>query len=646
MKFVLTVKREWVKFLISIVVAWTLLLMHVSKTLGGDNMIYAIGEMHAYNPNLFSGNVYLGEGTISPRYVIDELFRLIMLMNGGNWAGASLLWIYFGAFIQSIGIANIAKQIHEEYQIAVSGILACAIFLCGNFLAGFGLVVLESTSIGVALAFSFLSISFIISNQKNYSAAWIFAACASICHVHEGIYCCAIVLLFAVADSIMQRRVLLNENKAIIIAAVSLLLVTCPSMFTDRMDVSGQDFVYIYSVLRHPHHLVPSSWGIDAIYKTITIDIGLFLLSVIERKLSDDKTEKFYLISSILLGTAWILAVNIMYLFTEIKPIAAISTLFLSKSFKYVLLIALIWGVDSSLRLRDRGRIMSSYCLLYCAFFAASYDNKQVVSLFIIVYMIMFVEDYLVKHNVFVIPKNHRVWMVADFCFFVITFCLKRADLGVEELGFIMNLLVSFKSVMVSGLTIGLSKGLTIVLVFCAIFVISFAIKRSGFIARFICVVASICMIVISFMGRVIVYDNESISWINGDMALRASIGDELFTLAQNFRDCTDVTTSYIADPDDTVNTGWFQVVCERNCYCVYKVVPSSKSVIDDWYNRYLKVSTFNEKTGEEIKDIMDAEGVRFLLVSKDNYSKYEFMDTFSVYLSSPLDTYRIYELS
>lgn len=187
-------------------------------------------------------------------------------------------------------------------------------------------------------------------------------------------------------------------------------------MLTDKMDISNADFVYIYSTFRHPHHLVPSSWGVDEIYKTIWIDIGLFLLCITEKRLSKDNDRNRYLITGILLVAAWILAVGIAFVFTEIKPIAAVSTLFFSKSFKYVLLVALVWVISSSFKFRERGRLLSSYLLIYCGLFASSYELKQAVTLFLFACLVLIFEDYLVANERTIIPE--RIDPFRSYCLF------------------------------------------------------------------------------------------------------------------------------------------------------------------------------------------------------------------------------------
>ncbi len=387
-----------------------------------------------------------------------------------------------------------------------------------------------------------LSISFLVGDNRNYPFAWIFASCSIICHIHEGIYCCAVIFIFALADSIIQKRLLWKENKWILAVAFSLLLIVGPSMLTDKMDISNADFVYIYSTFRHPHHLVPSSWGVDEIYKTIWIDIGLFLLCITEKRLSKDNDRNRYLITGILLVAAWILAVGIAFVFTEIKPIAAVSTLFFSKSFKYVLLVALVWVISSSFKFRERGRLLSSYLLIYCGLFASSYELKQAVTLFLFACLVLIFEDYLVANERTIIPERIRPF--SDVIVFSIVFCLERPSLGVD-IGFIAKLILSFKSTMASALSSGMQRGLTITLVFFAVLVLGIAAKKNKHTYQILCLSACICMITISLLGRVLIYYNGTISLINGEMALRTSLGGELYDLAVELRTRLKITQSF-----------------------------------------------------------------------------------------------------
>lgn len=624
MKYIKNMKCFDFRFFVSVIVAWTLLLMFISKVPRGDNLIYAIGSIHAYDSTLFNGNIYMGEGVISPRYIVDAIFNVFMHVNGGDWAGAALIWIYFGAIIQSLGIANIARRVNENRQIVISAIFTCLIAYCNNFLAGFDLIALSSASLGVALGFSFLSISFLVGNKRNYLMAWVFAACAIICHIHEGIYCCAVIFLFAAVDSIIQKSFQFKENKAIIIAVIAFIITILPSMLTDHMNISDSEFVYIYSYFRHPHHLVPSAWGIRSIIKTIWIDACLLLLCVAERYTAKSIKAKQYLYEAIALVSAWIAAFLLMYVFTEIKPLALVSTVFLSKSFKYVLLIALIWIINSSFELRDRGMYVSSYLFIYLSLFLSAYRSVVLVVLValvlpIFVFMLMQAENHLRAQNKTLIPS--RILPFTDMLFFVLIVYLKR-----EVLGF--------------------SRGIIVVLVFFAIAVISYSSKKKFFGYKSLCVTACICMVMLSLVERTIIFENGAISFISGEKSIKESIGDDLFSLAEDFRAATDPTIEFLANPDDTENTGWFQVVSQRNCYVIYKVIPSSKATIEEWYERYMQARSFDNKSGTDIEALMDSSGLDYILINADNYYKLEETGDFSVFLNSPKDTFRVYRLN
>lgn len=52
---------------------------------------------------------------------------------------------------------------------------------------------------------------------------------------------------------------------------------------------------------------------------------------------------------------------------------------------------------------------------------------------------------------------------------------------------------------------------------------------------------------------------------------MRYAAGDELFDLAEGFRSQTELEDQFLADPDASAQSGWFQIISERNCYVVEK---------------------------------------------------------------------------
>lgn len=325
----------------------------------------------------------------------------------------------------------------------------------------------------------------------------------------------------------------------------------------------------------------------------------------------------------------------LMYAFTEIKPIAFVSTLYLSKSFKYVLLIALIWSVNSSIELRNQGNYLSSYMFIYIAFLASACELKQVFIMSIFVFLLMQAEDYLRTQNKILIFGKMLPFI--DVSFFLFMLCMKREALGID-IGFLIKPILSKGS--------GIGQGFVVVWVFFAVAAITYAMKKKFRGYKDLCVIVCVCMIMLSFLGRIVVYENGSISLISGEKALKASFGDDLFALAESFREATNPATEFLANPDDTINAGWFQVVSQRNCYVLLKVIPSSKSTVDDWYDRYMQTSSFDDKSGTDIEAIMNSFGLNYILINADNYVKLEETGDFSVFMSSPADTFRVYKLN
>lgn len=610
-------RNEEINRIVSVIAVWTVLLLFVGRGLGEENLIYAIGEKHAFDNSLFQGNVYMGESVISPRFLADKIFAVMMYINGGDWGEASRVWIFFGAFIQSVAIANIAARIDKKRQMFISVIFTCLMVYCDNYLAGFTLTVPVSISIGIALAFSILSISFLIGEKRNYKMAWIFAACAIVFHIHEGIYCCVVIFLVALADSLKERKLLVRENLPIFVVGFLLAVSVVPNFLTDSMELSNEEFVYIYSVFRHPHHLLPSSMGLDSIFKTLWLNISFFFLGITVVAISKPEKKKQLVCEAGFLIGGWISAIGVMFVFTEIKPIAFISTLFISKFFKYVLLMALIYIVSAAIYLREKGNMVSSYMVLFFAFFASSYDLKIIAVLTAIVIMVMRAEDCLAENGKRFISEKTQPF--SDVLFFLLMLSIKLPSMG--------NTI-----------------GITILLVFFTITMIDLAMKRKfkGYV--FLSSIACLGMIFLSMYGRILTFENGTLSFINGEKSLKYSMGEELFELANDFKEQTDADEGFLANPDETANSGWFQVVSERNCYVIHKVISSSKCTVDDWYERYMETREFDEKTGEEIEKIMIHGGLEYVLLKENNFYKLDGRENYSVFLSSGNDSFRVYK--
>ena len=275
------------------------------------------------------------------------------------------------------------------------------------------------------------------------------------------------------------------------------------------------------------------------------------------------------------------------------------------KFFNYVFLIALIYIVKAIVKARENRMYISSYAVL-CAFII--YNSANTMIFVAIMSVIIVVENQLVNKYI-----DSKVIFIIDYMLVILLLCINFSKMGVLRF-----VIMSF-----------------VVTVIAVIYV--FEYKNFKY-KKLITILSCIVFIGISLYGRVGVLD--------GERALRYTMGDELYDFAIEFREATGVDEQFIADPYDTINAGWFQVVSERNCYAVYKVAPSVKNTVDDWYYRYQNVSGFKDRNFSEIYNVMDVEKINYVLVEADKFCDFDKSEDFDLFMISSKDFYRIYKKS
>lgn len=608
--------------MLALLTSFSILLIYVSSTIGGDNLIYAIGEYHAYDPTLFIGNVFMGEGVISPRFFADSLFAFFMKINGGNWGAVALGFIYASAFILAFSIAKLACNVIHEYSILYALCLSLLLAINGNELADFSLIRMDSISIGMALSFAILSVSYVIGEQKNFNKGYFFAGLSSLLHIHEGLYSFLIVCIFALADIISKKYINKKEHVAIIIFIGLTAGVVVPNLLTDSMQISNQQFVYIYSIFRHPHHLVPSAWGEIAILRSLFINTSLMVFRLVYLLRYNKKNVKRYLLEAGLLSVYWTGMIIIMYIFTEKFPLAFVSTMFISKSFKFVSLAALIWAVQTVADLVEYEDYIVGFCILYYTFGTHNWNHLLLLIHFILIVTLNILEYKEKKGSKLHLPT----WFGA-------------------------MLMVLFVVHIESGIFFQIDRAMQIrIILICVLWMVYYYQSRKD-ISR--CILAKLTIFTISMLllctsiyGKIYYFnDDGQIVYETGNNFLISAMGADLANLAENFRDSTLNSENFIADPDDKNGAGWFQIVSQRNCYVIYKVIPSSKSTVNEWYDRYMETQNIFEKDIGDIINIMSKREIDYILVNKENFEKIDSSNQFSVYLKCETDSYRIYRL-
>ena len=604
-------------FLLSVLAAWAVLLLYIPTQMRDDNFIYAIQELHIYDNTLFTNNVFGVDGAVSPRYVADYLFSLVMRILDGNWSGTVMCFVYVATLILAIAIANIVFSICEKNHVLYTMILAFLFPLNGNNLAGFSLFAVNSVSIGIALSFAVLAISFVVGKRKSFNTAWILVSISALFHIHEGLYGFAVIFIILFVDFILKKKISLKEHWGIVLYVVAAACIVLPSLLTDSMTITNEEFVYIYSQVRHPHHLVPSTWGNVTIIRSFGINISLILFRIVYLFLYEKDKLKRFSYEVILFLIAWLGALGIAFIFTEIIPISFISTIFLSKAFKYVVLMTLIWTIQTVAAVLTKAKSLSGFFILFYCFMTHNLSELALVVCFLIVLSLLFLEYK------FVSVSQYGRWN--------------------NVLAGIIFMLFAFEDTFENVVTIHRM----VILLIIMIWILSESAKWHWFIVSKVVVVGlAVLLIIVSGQNQFYTYEEGRFKLRTGEDYLCTTMGDGLYEVAIDFKAITSKDEVFLADPEKKKAAGWMQVVSERNCYVVRKVVPSSKSNLKEWYERFTKTENLFDMEIDDIIKIMQEEQIQYLLVDNKNYGKVDASSVFSVSIESSDDKYRIYELA
>ncbi|BCZ49009.1 hypothetical protein psyc5s11_50760 [Clostridium gelidum] len=154
-------------------------------------------------------------------------------------------------------------------------------------------------------------------------------------------------------------------------------------------------------------------------------------------------------------------------------------------------------------------------------------------------------------------------------------------------------------------------------------------------------------ILALSLYGKLYIINNSSISVLNPKDYLIASSTQDVYDLAELFSENTKKDDVFLADPgSESDAVGWLQVISRRSCYVLWKTTPASKGSIEEWYERYLKVKGISNFDVHKVFNLMNEEGIRYILIDSRQYEKYDESDLFEIYLEAGEDSYRIYKLS
>ena len=547
-----------------------------------------------------------------------------MRFTNGSFYDIVLIFGVLALTVLAVAIAHISYRINKDHQMFVSVILTYVAFHCSYHaqLSRFSNSDLFSLSVGLPMSIALLGISFLVGENKNYKIAWLCAACAALFHIHEGIWCSVFIFTLALADSLSQKKLLIRENGAIVVAIAALLIVAVPNLLTDSTELSGADFRDIYgmSVLNLADLLTKLEVSLSL--RRLFFHISLFAFPVVFFTVTGDRQN----LKQHLLECGMLMIIEAVVLFVVISNQENISLIAMApeKMLKYILFWLHVSIVKTLVIMRKKGFFFSVYPMLnFVIFSAPASDTSRLRDLFLLfgssllTFLLIGFEGYRLRNIKTSASRN--VIRVLDGLFFAWWFV--RILRAVMKGSFSQMYLVLLVSVVLSVFTISLRMR-------------EIKSGKRGFFSLLTCVV---CLGVAAISA-----------YIECTPSNKCKRTGEMYDLAVAFKNKTNKDSVYLCDTGKLVNLyseAWFQIFSQRNAYGLLFVIPSCKRNMGEWYRRYMQVRDLWNKTCDEIRAIMSAEGIRYIFVPKSNYSKLDTSSDFSVFIRSPNDTLRIYEL-
>ena len=122
-----------------------------------------------------------------------------------------------------------------------------------------------------------------------------------------------------------------------------------------------------------------------------------------------------------------------------------------------------------------------------------------------------------------------------------------------------------------------------------------------------------------SMKGKVFNVTKDGYQCISGLEYAQKATDLELYELAVQFKNITNLDEGFLADPY-AVYPNYFQLFSERNCYVLYKNTPSQKHLVIEWYEKIEKVKNVSEANAEELKELLKDINLKYILLSADKF--------------------------
>ena len=279
----------------------------------GDQVAYLPYTLARFDSTLFSTDYtasVLSTG-FTTQFFIDILFIGFMKL-GISWVYINGILYFVCLVIFSLGIIQAAHAITDKYQLCIGLFFAFCVQLLtiGQAFGSNSIWLNAFFNQTPAIAISIWAFYFVLIEKPRWMTASIMIAISALFHVQVALYMYLIiaVLMMIYVKNTKEFKPLLSIIPVFVVITSSYFLVSLGS----DISLSNQDFTAIYSVLRHPHHLVPSTWSINGMifflcYALLLIPFGLLC--------TDSKNRTSFI-------KKWLFPTCILFLIAGFNPVA------------------------------------------------------------------------------------------------------------------------------------------------------------------------------------------------------------------------------------------------------------------------------------------------------------------------------------
>lgn len=525
----------------------------------GVNLLARTGEF---------GNYFVAQSAIkygAPQMVMDYLIIALIKM-GMSYANVTLMLYMVSCILLITGIMALTHSICADKYFSLS--LCMIFFICYNTIGnGVSANLMWVNSLyHLFFAFSFIAWAFFfLLDGRRYLEAYLICSIASLFQIQVGFYFGLSIFLFQLIEAVVnnKRLALFPGTFGWLVPHILLFM----SFQKGSSILNDEAFVEIYARLRHPHHMIPSSWsvwGYLAFFLWVAISLLFTLLLLREKEL---KTMRLWLVC-LFINT--VLAIFTNYFFTDIIPWSLIPKLQPARMVNVYVFCSLIPMIYILAKCKSRGWLFPQIIFAIVGYSLNSNNMQNIFEklLFLLQYSLIITAFMILLAGLWIACINHKKIMGVFSHHLAYRTWVKYTDVVLSVL------CVSLICLTFVPLQWPFSKQLTIVII-----VLIATHGRKKYVLMPI-VSISLCYMIFIAMAN----PNYFSLMVNND----------LFILGQRTQQTTDKNIIYYADPMSGPSA--FSLFSLRTPVVLNKNVPIHDDAIVKWLNLLMEIGAVEKR--------------------------------------------------